>query len=123
MTPQPTQSDSRRFTAHETPTPGPKAEVRLRLGEASLPELLEGVDVERMWLTDEGGAYELHANRRLGEARKDGTAKPGVDVLVSLLNEFVAVLDDHEDDMPRPVVEAWDALMSRWNDEYPRTGS
>lgn len=101
--------------AHETPTPGPKVYVTLRLGEPSLSELLEGAKVERMWLTEEEpGIYELHANRTLGEARK-GDVKPSIDTLVELLNGFVGVLDSYEDEIPQPVGEAWDRLIDQWN--------
>lgn len=109
--------------AHETPTPGPRSSVTVLLGDASLPQLIEGVDVVRMWLTDEGhGVYGLHATRTLGEARKDDPVKPAIDVLVGLLNEFAEVLDGHVLDTPGPVAEAWDRLLERWN-AYPERGA
>lgn len=113
-----------KIQAHETPTPGPRSEITVTLGDASLPQLLEGVNVERMWLTEEEpGVYGLHATRTVGESRKDDVAaKPAIDVLVALLNEFVAVLDKHEDEVPKPIAEAFDHLVDRWN-EYPRTGA
>lgn len=114
---------TRKLEAHETPTPGPRSEITLRLGDASLPQLVEGVNVERMWLIEEEpGVYGLHATRTVGESRKDDVVKPGIDVLVELLNEFAVVLDVNEDDVPREVVEAFDHLVERWT-EYPETGA
>jgi hypothetical protein len=110
-----TSPKKRQFEARETPTPGPRTEITVRLAVLSLPDLIDGVDVRRMWLTDEGNdVYGLHAHRTLGQARKDEPTEPAIDVLVRGLNRFLDVYYDHEDAIPAPVK----AAMDRCFDEY-----
>jgi hypothetical protein len=48
----------KRFEKRNTEVQGPRTVVRLDVAEASLPALVEGVNVDRVWLEEQGdGTY------------------------------------------------------------------
>lgn len=102
-----------RFDDRHTETPGPRTKIMLELADHSLANLLEGEDVERIWLEGhEDGSYSLRATGRVGVTR-DAGVKPYVDIVVECANDLADAIDKHRTECPPEVVAVLDRVDAR----------
>lgn len=96
-----------------TEAPGPRSQITLDIADVSLAILREGQDVARVWLDEQpDGTYRLGADAQVGVTRTSGV-KPYTDVVVESVNDLLAVLDEHAENVPRVVLDARDRAVRR----------
>lgn len=104
-----------KFEEKSTIYPGPRKVIKLDISEIGFEALIKGTNVERVWIEPEHiiGLFSLHADGTAGETRDNGV-KPATDVLVQAANDFNDVFSEYEDQIPEPVIEAFNAMVERW---------